>query len=266
MSDPNSGSVDPGSEDLRRAIRLVDAIGGLDSDVRAIRITGNPWSKSRPRHTRTGRTYSKPEDVLAEAKTREALASAFAQPLEGNIAVACLFYRANRQRIDADNLLKHVCDSATGPVWEDDSQVTAIVGILELDVEHPRTVVAFAPHVSTLTRGIDRTSICQKCGDSFVVTSQNAKKKYCSNSCIGESRGSDLMGLVPCEHCQELFKRRTTSQKLCSNTCRVDALTNARRASAIDRPYSKCTVCDKQLAHRRGGTCRDCWKNRCHLL
>jgi Holliday junction resolvase RusA-like endonuclease len=43
--------------------------------------------------------------------------------LEGPITFGARFYRADRRRLDLDNLLKAVLDALTGCVWADDSQV-----------------------------------------------------------------------------------------------------------------------------------------------
>lgn len=256
----NHGTVDPGAEDMLRATRLVIAIGGDDTDVHTLRIDGDPWSKSRPRHTRTGVTYTAPEDRAAESRTRRILTDALLQPMTGNVAMAAIFYRSNRQRIDADNLLKHVCDSATGPVWEDDCQVTAIVGVIELDADYPRTVVAFAPHDSTLTRGTDWTQDCGWCGNPFLVNSNQPKKKYCGPVCSQRGRGGqDLTVPIPCRQCGEPFRRTTTAQVMCSPGCRVASIRGRNKARASDRPFSTCATCGAPLAHRRGGRCRSCW-------
>lgn len=256
----NSGTVDPGAEDLLRATQLVVAIGGSEHHVQTLRISGAPWSKARPRHTRTGVTYILPADRAAESRTRRTFAETFTKPLTGNVAVAAIFYRPDRQRIDADNLLKHVCDSATGPVWLDDCQVTAIVGIIELDPDCPRTVIAFAAHDSTLTRGSDWTNDCGWCGATFLVASNQPKKKYCGPACSVRGRGGlDLSLPVPCKQCGEPFRRITTAQVMCSPACRVAAIRGRNKARASDRPFSSCATCGAQLAHRRGGRCRVCW-------
>lgn len=255
----NRGQVDPGAEDLLRASSLVVAAGGDNYDVMLARLDGDPWSKSRPRHTRTGRTYSLPEDRDAEARTAARLREVAREPASGNVALACIFYRSNRQRIDADNLLKHVCDAANGVLWHDDSQVTAVLGVIELDPAHPRTVVAVAPHFSTLGRGADWTSICARCGREFVVNPKHTAAKYCGRDCSNQARGHVLMEPVPCATCQQPFRRKTTAQRFCCMDCRSAALRGVPR-ERLDK--SRCLHCDRLLSHRRGGLCRDCWRTR----
>ena len=49
--------------------------------------------------------------------------------------------------------LKLVADAGTkARVWRDDKQITAWSCQLELDREHPRTVIAVATHISSLKR------------------------------------------------------------------------------------------------------------------
>lgn len=252
-------AVDAGHEDLLRAIALVVAAGGDDCDTTVLRLEGDPWSKSRPRHTRTGRSYVAPEDRDAEQRTRARLQPAFLQPMTGNVAVAAIFYRSNRQRIDADNLLKHICDAGTGVAWADDSQVTAVLGVIELDPTHPRTVVAFAPHDSSMGRGTDWTTICPRCNEVFVVDPKRPSRRYCSAPCAARARGHVLADPVPCAHCGVPFRRTTTAQRMCSPDCRAASLAGRNRARATDRPFSACSTCGAQLTHRRGGQCRACW-------
>jgi Holliday junction resolvase RusA-like endonuclease len=254
----NRGQVDAGMHDLLRASHLAVSVGGDDTDVHTLRLDGAPWSKSRPRHTRSGVTYTKPEDRVAEKRTADLLRAAFAEPLPGSVALACIFYRPNRQRIDADNMLKHICDAANGILWHDDSQVTAIVGIIELDPGHPRTVIAVSHHLTTMGRRADWTKECPACGQHFVVDPSYPARRYCTNECGRKARGHVLGDPVPCASCGEPFKRITSSQKYCKPECRADALRG--RPKNRERNQSRCSTCGKGLAHQRGGQCRDCWK------
>ncbi|MHC9292009.1 RusA family crossover junction endodeoxyribonuclease [Mycobacterium sp. LTG2003] len=141
--------------DAERVSELLAALsvrGGERSYT--LTIPGVPWSKSRPRFTRKGRAFPDPKDVEAEKRTGTFLGATVRRPFTGNVGLACVFYRPTRRRIDADNLLKHVCDSANGVLWIDDSQCTAIAGVIDLDREDPRTVVAIAPHESGMVRDL----------------------------------------------------------------------------------------------------------------
>jgi len=238
------------------------ALGLSDDRLLFTTIPGAPWSKSRPRFAKNGHTYSKREDVDAEERMRGYLRrSSHGEKFTGNVGLACVFFRPNRQRIDTDNLLKHVCDAGTGILWNDDTQVTAVLGITELDEERPRTLVMVAPHISTLTRGTDAVEECAVCGTEMPIVSH--KRKTCSRPCTQRYKGYPLLAEpVACAQCGERFVRTTSAQTMCSPFCRVESLRDRNRRHG--RQLSKCMTCDKQLAHNRGGRCRDCWRANLH--
>lgn len=138
--------------DSARVGELLAALGLADGPLHTLTIPGVPYSKSRPRFTRQGRAYHKSDDVDAEQRTGIYLRATVRRPYLGNVALACLFFRPNRNIVDADNLLKHVCDAANNVLWIDDSQCTGIVGIVDVDATDPRTVVAVGVHLSGLVR------------------------------------------------------------------------------------------------------------------
>lgn len=257
------------ASDVQRMLDMFDGLGLSDTadSMRMITIPGAPWSKSRPRFARNGHTYTKPEDHDAEKRTATFMRSAVRQPFTGNVGLACLFFRPNRQRIDADNLIKHVCDAANGVLWIDDSQCTAVMGVMELDTDKPRTVIVVGEHESTLRRGTDATIACQVCGGPIYLDNVTGKvPKTCSPKCRLKVPGAagSLAELVPCLHCGEPFKRVNHAQKLCSTECRYGFIRDKKRASAL--PFSRCTTCDAELAHRRGGRCRNCWRANAKVL
>lgn len=127
------------------------ALSAFENPLYVITIPGDPHPKGRPRFGR-GRAFTRQRDLDAEADMAAHLRAALPGPLEGNIAVACCFFRRTRHRVDADNLVKHVCDAANGVLWQDDSQVTAEVGVVELDRANPRTVILLSRHHSTMER------------------------------------------------------------------------------------------------------------------
>jgi Holliday junction resolvase RusA-like endonuclease len=152
---PTAASLLPrGGRDLdqERARRLAAVIAPGVRDFKVLVLPGDPAAKARPRFTKEGRTYKTDADSAAEARTGWKLRQAFRQPWTGNLAVAAVFFRPDRQRIDTDNLIKHICDAGNGIGWIDDAQITAAYGVVELDVEHPRTVLVVARHVSSLDR------------------------------------------------------------------------------------------------------------------
>ncbi|WP_199570600.1 RusA family crossover junction endodeoxyribonuclease [Streptomyces murinus] len=155
MTDVTAGRLLPagGLEcDRERAQLLAQALAPGGSEFRVITLTGNPASKARPRFTKEGRTYKTDADTEAETRTAWQLRRVFRQPWTGNLALGAVFFRPDRQRIDVDNMLKHICDAGNGIAWVDDAQITAVYGVAELDVDNPRTVIVVARHVSSLDR------------------------------------------------------------------------------------------------------------------
>ncbi|MFJ6014532.1 RusA family crossover junction endodeoxyribonuclease [Streptomyces sp. NPDC092952] len=137
--------------DQERARLLASVLAPGVSEYVVLLMEGDPASKARPRFG-GGRTYKTAADTAAETATGWALRRSFRQPWTGNVGLGCVFFRPNRQRIDTDNLVKHVCDAGNGIAWVDDAQITAEFGVVELDVEHPRTLIVVTRHVSSLDR------------------------------------------------------------------------------------------------------------------
>jgi Holliday junction resolvase RusA-like endonuclease len=253
------------TSDTERCLDMYDALAsgtdGYDDEMHILTIPGAPWSKARPRFGK-GRTFKTKDDTDAQHRTGTYLRSAVRQPYTGNVFVGCLFFRPNRQRIDTDNLLKHICDAATGIVWKDDSQCTGIMGILELDPERPRTVVVIGRHETTLVRGTDASIACEVCAGPIYLEHHTGKiPKTCSPECRLKVPGAagSLAAEVTCPVCDLPFKRKNHAQKICSEPCRYTLMRNRNRKNA--RPRSQCSECGKQLAHHRGGRCRQCWLN-----
>lgn len=235
------------------------ARGGDDERMFYLVIEGDPWSKSRPRFTRRGGAYQSRDDEAAERALGRKLKAGGAQPFPGNVMLACRFYRANYQRIDADNLLKHVCDSANRILWEDDSQVTLVLGEILYDPARPRTVIVAGNHMSTLLRGVDAQRACEHCGQLYQPTPgrKRDEQRFCSRQCNYAGRSTTLADRA-CAQCGEIFHPITKTRTLCSAACRVESLRAKRKVKAI--PLSTCSQCGRQLTHRRGGRCRDCWR------
>ena len=209
--------------DKERALRLCESLCPSTNEMAFTIIPGAPHSKGRHRNTKSGRPYMAREDRNAERETALRLKRLAAEPVAGNIALACIFFRPNRQRIDCDNMLKHVCDAANGVLWHDDSQITAILGLVELDAENPRTLVMMARHESSLVR--------------------------------------DAAVKVPCAHCGKSFTRRKHSQTICSSKCRAvwQIARNRSKATILD---PKCTVCGAPVSKPEVKLCRPCWAVR----
>lgn len=224
----------------------------------AATIPGAPPSKARPRFTRTGRTYSTKEDRAAELRTATYLRRHLgaAGPATGNMALGCVFYRPNMQRIDTDNMLKHVCDAANGVLWVDDSQVTAVLGITEYDADNPRTIIVAGQHPSSMKRGSDDVRECPACGTWFHAPDR--KRRTCSPRCAAVSRtksGIDLTVRVPCEYCATPFRRATAGQRFCGLSCRSRAPRPDRQGQA-----PVCDDCGRPVSARGRRRCRECWR------
>lgn len=242
---------------LRPVMDLLAAIryGRLGDDMWLIAFThyGDPASKARARwSSKSHRTYTPAKTVAAQELLEEAFRKALnGQRLEGNVAIAAVFYRPNHQRIDADNLMKLVLDAATkAGVWIDDSQVTAQASVVELDAELPRTIVAIGPTASTLNRG-ELTQVCPRCGKRFRVVRSIKPRKYCSRSCAQPT------SVARCARCGEPFKRRSAGQRYCSRTCaQRDPL--HRQAIASSRPHPTCANCGGRVSRREYLRCSNC--------
>jgi Holliday junction resolvase RusA-like endonuclease len=242
--------------DVERAMSMVEALGCSRSDgIWYTVIPGNPPSKSRPRFTRSGHAFTPKDDRILEARTKRFLSTVMDGPQHGNLAMGCVFFRPNRQRIDVDNMLKHVCDAATGVLWDDDSQVTALLGVAELAPDNPRTIIVIAHHVSTLLRGDAANRPCPICGKA--ITPKDGPRKACSSRCATAMRGQDLSEPIECPICKEMFRRRTRSQKHCSQKC------GWRSRSGVPKGVQtlpSCAECGKQLSKKGYVRCRDCWR------
>lgn len=256
---PRVPSQTGGTSDSSRGLTLLGMLCPDTNWSRLLVIPGEPYSKSRPRFARSGRAYTKPADREREEYVRAYLRRTFDKPQTGNVALGCVFFRSNRQRIDADNLLKHICDAANGILFLDDSQVTAITAFVELDLANPRTLLVVGQHISTMTRGTDNTAPCERCGAPIKLGGPKHKKRFCGNDCSRASRATDLSEPIPCRNCGNPFRRKTTSQQTCSSECSTEMLRGVARETEA-RPLSCCATCGKKLTHRRGGRCRDCWR------
>lgn len=233
--------------DRHRAMRIVEALCDRP-EIHCLVAEGDPCSKCRPRFA-NGHAFTPASTRVAE----QALSLRLKElpKFTGNVVVAAVFYRSNRQRIDVDNLLKLVLDAATkSGRWNDDSQVTAVVGILEHDPERPRTVVAFGHHRTTMERGDSTLKPCKACGNLFNPY-RVARRQHCSAECR-----MTLKEPVPCQWCKKPFKRTNSHSKFCSNPCRHAALTESHRTKG-QKP--KCEICGKQLSRHGYKRCRSCF-------
>ena len=194
-------AVNPEEPDYSRALGRLRGLIGDDADPEQMWYfvrPGPPVAKSRARWSRRNKRFYTPKRTV---EVEDDLASRFRVTMEGEtitgpVAIMAMFYRQNYQRIDADNLMKAVMDAGTGAgVWPDDSVVTAQASFIELDIERPRTLVAWCPTTSTMDRS--KRFKCQRCGKEFNRAGVAAIKrppKFCSREC---RYASDRVEAVP---------------------------------------------------------------------
>lgn len=144
--------------DEARVRTIAELLGG--TDIVTTVLDGTPRSKARPRLGKHG-TY-KP-DAAAEEATAWLLRSQLRSRWDGPVVLVCEFFRPDRRRVDADNLLKHVCDAGNlARIWRDDSQVEVIVGWVHYAEARPRTVLALGSFTGAMARvdaGFARESV-----------------------------------------------------------------------------------------------------------
>lgn len=208
--------------------RMLTLLSPLCRDTESLFITtidGPPKSKARPRPNPRGGVWSPStadEDALAYR-----LKAVVDTRHEGNVIVAAIFFRPNFQRVDVDNLLKLVLDAGTkAGIWRDDSQVTALLGVMEYDKARPRTVVGIGEHVTTLDRRVP-TASCAMCGKEFQVVVRG-RGTFCSAACRGKM-------------------------------LRQAKVRPGRGAGPKGQPSAKCVDCGADLSKRSYIRCRSCW-------
>lgn len=263
--------------DITSAMRLMTAIqAACDFDpqwVTSFRHDGAPKSKARARVVvRRGKTMSyTPEGtrVAEDALAWRWKAAMQGKTIDGPCAVVCVFFRPNRQRIDADNMTKLVLDAGTkARVWHDDSQVVMIVARVEYDQRHPRTEIAIADAASTLDREMFKTATCPACFKEFTRkasahVSNSAHPDYispggyCSTACV---QGAKRV-VAKCRNCAKDFQRTRAGQALCSNECKnASASTRFNEAVSIGKRKggAKCETCGGRVSRREYKQCSDC--------
>lgn len=128
---------------------IAGLLGADPSLCFTVTVDGNPVPKGRPRFSKQGHAYTPQKTEQAEAVIAWTCKAGRPPRIAGPVVVATVFYCKDRRRTDLDNLVKTVLDAGTqAGLWVDDSQVTAQVALLEVDREHPRTEIVWAPRVS----------------------------------------------------------------------------------------------------------------------
>jgi len=108
-------------------------------------VEGNPIPKGRPRVV-DGHAYTPQATRDYEALVRDAAALKWAQePMKGPLSIQVTFYRADRRRVDYDNLAKTVTDALQGIVYCDDSQIVSALINKRIGCDRPRMEIAVIP-------------------------------------------------------------------------------------------------------------------------
>lgn len=225
-------------------------------------IEGEPRSKARPRFSGGGSSYAADKQDAHERLLKHYMRTLMLNPLRGNVAIACIFYRSSKHRVDVDNLLKQVFDAANGILWHDDMQVTACIGILKMDRTFPRTLVIVGRHLEpSLDRSNqDISAECKQCGKPFIWRTYARSKqvgKFCSVACSNRFGHPDIMALANCRFCAQPFKRRTSAQSICSDECRIEWMRATKKERA--RPASFCRCCGAPVSRPEYRRCRSCF-------
>lgn len=239
------------SVDHDRALEMFRALCPDSDTIQVLMVEGEPKSKARARFGKRGRVYTPKAQRAAEEALGWHFRAAFKRPLRRNVAVGCVFYRSSRQRIDVDNMLKHVMDAANTIVWHDDSQVTAQMGVVQLDPGHPRTVIMIGEHDSTMERAAHQIRQCEHCGDDFEPA--NHATKYCSRKCAARNTATRTLSSATCPTCRDGFQRKRAGQRYCSKGC-------ASRGAGPKGDPSICRHCGAQTSRREYTRCMDCYR------
>lgn len=216
-------------ETVNKAAHLLEDIC-VPGTIYTRKVEGDPTSKARPRFT----SYKGVKHAYTPHKTirgEKAIADQFAgiPKFDSNVALACVFYRSNRQRVDIDNMLKAVLDGGTrAGLWQDDCQVTALLAVTEMDSERPHTLIAVGQHKSTLARGQAAMIPCEACGKLFLPGGKRRRQiaRWCSRAC-----SIRLSEEIPCPGCGKLFKKTAQRTKFCSIACRSLVYSQTKRAN-----------------------------------
>lgn len=107
-----------------------------------------PWqTPPKARHrTVEGRTYA--PDKADEEATATILRTQWPlnRVLLSTFALTVIAYRKTFQRVDIDNLAKHLLDACNGVLWKDDHQCVALLALKDIDRDNPRTVVCVSSY------------------------------------------------------------------------------------------------------------------------
>ena len=143
-------------------------------DVVPFAWNADPIAWARAGSGAGGRRFTQDRQAMRMETLRSLYVAKFAQrgPFRGAFAAVGIFYMPDLVRVDGDNLVKLCLDAGNprkpkgmkklGPKvkrpppriigWRDDSNCLQQAGFIELDREHPRTLLAMAPSRSSMPR------------------------------------------------------------------------------------------------------------------
>jgi Holliday junction resolvase RusA-like endonuclease/endogenous inhibitor of DNA gyrase (YacG/DUF329 family) len=205
-------------------------------------VVGEPVSKSRPRVTRGGGTYT-------PAKTREAEALIAATVRAENprlsargdvcFGLQAEFRCGTWQRRDVDNMLKLVADALTGVVWADDSQVSEMSARVVRGVGPDNALTAFRVYQTDAL--MNPTAPCELCGVP-VRQYKSQPNRFCSKAHSDEFQRERVdLTCLKCGTVYELPRARARRVKnpFCSEKCRYRAQTITRPCAQCGRPVTR---------------------------
>lgn len=246
--------------DKRRSfatLALIASRGNHAKFAQFIVHSGPPKTKARARYSSYSGGFYTPKSTHSAQKDLElTMLAARTKQLTGNVALLAIFYVPDRRRQDVDNLMKLVLDAGTrAKLWKDDCQVTAQVGLIELDRENPRTVIVWMPYESSLVRGKPQ-SVCEKCHRVFTKEEWRKPKppRFCSRECAKDTAGKGLES-VPCAFCRKVFPRESAGGRYCSRSCYLQA----KSLRSKGRAKARCIECGIDIVRSGHARCRRCY-------
>lgn len=112
-------------------------------------VHGPPVAWQRPENRFGGGRRSHPQSAAFQSIVKSIAAAACKQdrafPVSTECTVLISAYVPDMRRRDIDNLEKNILDGMSGPVYDDDTRVEALVAIKRLDRGEPRAEVIVIP-------------------------------------------------------------------------------------------------------------------------
>lgn len=213
---------------------------------------GNPCSKARPRFGK-GHAFNTDRTTAYEKALGVAMAAALKSErgdAESRFAIRCFFFRANRQRIDADNLLKSVSDAANRLVFRDDSQVSEIMARVFLASERPRSEI-----VIFRIEDPNASPKCLRCG-VLIKSYRSYQRKFCSTACWSATHRTQ----AACAFCEKEFTlplSQLKASRCCSRSCAMK-LVRRRKHAHNGRHLWVCSDCGGSVSRKEYKRCRSC--------